>query len=245
MKLWALHGFLGQAADFADLQLKCSQQDANLDWNSVDYMHSRELSPQSTLEEWGDHFCKLVEQSNSKENVLLGYSQGGRLALQTLKKNSSLWKAVILVSTNPGLPVLERPARLKNDEEWADKFLNQNFQKTVEKWNAQAVFQGSVTEPERLEANYNRRQLADCLTRWSLANQEDFRSFLKQTSLPTLYISGERDSKYTQIGNSLAALRPTIAHKSITNAGHRVFLDQPDAVSFEIIKFLKDLGPSV
>jgi len=245
MKLWALHGFLGQAADFADLQLKCGQHDASLEWNSVDYMHSRELSPQSTLEEWGDHFCKLVERSHSKENILLGYSQGGRLALQALKKNSSLWKAVILLSTNPGLPATERPPRLKNDEEWAEKFLNQNFQKTVEKWNAQAVFQGSAIEPERLEANYNRRQLADCLTRWSLANQEDFRTFLKQTSLPTLYISGERDSKYTQIGNALEAFRSTIVHKSIANAGHRVFLDQPDTVSFEIMKFLKDLSPSV
>ncbi|MGZ5278306.1 MAG: alpha/beta fold hydrolase [Pseudobdellovibrionaceae bacterium] len=244
MKLWALHGFLGQASDFVDLQQKCTGHDPSLDWHSVDYMHSRELSPQSTLEEWGNHFCKLVGKSNSKENVLLGYSQGGRLALQALKNNSSLWKAVILLSTNPGLTLTERPARLKNDEEWAEKFLNHNFQKSVEKWNSQAIFQGSVIEPERREENYNRRQLADCLTRWSLANQEDFRSFLRRTSVPTLYISGERDTKYSQIGHALAALRPTIIHKSILNAGHRVFLDQPDAVSFEIIKFLKDLSPS-
>lgn len=240
MKIWALHGFLGQASDFSDLQKKCLELEPNLKWQSVDYMHSRELSPQSTLEEWGDHFCKIVEKTSAlEENILLGYSQGGRLALQALKKKSDLWKKVVLLSTNPGLPVAERPARARSDQEWAEKFLNQNFQKTIEKWNEQAVFQGSVSEPQRKEEDFNRRQLADCLTRWSLSQQEDFHDYLKQVAVPLLYVSGERDSKYTLIGQSLAAASPRILHRKIENAGHRVFLDQPDATAFEIVQFLK------
>lgn len=242
MKVWALHGFLGQMKDFSVLQQKCKSLSPNLDWRSVDYMHLRELSPQLTLEEWGAAFCKFVEMavgSGEHDNVLLGYSQGGRLALQALKHNSGLWKSVILLSTNPGLPVNERPARLKADEEWAEKFLHSNFQKTIEKWNAQSVFQGSLAEPERNEADYNRRQLADCLTRWSLAQQEDFRPFLKQSMVPALYISGDRDSKYTQFGQSLTAAHSKLVHRTIINAGHRVFLDQPDAVASEIVDFLR------
>lgn len=238
MKIWALHGFLGLPSDFETLQKKCQSLKPNLQWQSVDYMHSRELSPQSTLSEWGEHFCKLVKQSGSAENILLGYSQGGRLALQAFKFAPELWKSVILLSTNPGLPISERPARLKNDEEWAEKFANQNFQKTLAAWNTQSVFQGSVAEPQRLEENYNRRQLADCLIRWSLAQQEDFRDFLKQTQVPTVYISGDRDTKYVQIGKSLAAANPKLVHRSIANAGHRVFLDQPDAVASEFLRVI-------
>ncbi len=235
MKIWALHGFLGRTSDFSQLQHKCSELDAAIDWRSVDYMHLRELSPQSTLEEWGEHFCQFVQKASPDgDNVLLGYSQGGRLALQALKVNTSMWKSVILMSTNPGLPVTERSARLKNDEEWAEKFLHQNFEKTLEKWNAQSVFEGSMKEPERREEDYNRRQLADCLTRWSVGQQEDFRVFLKQLSLPTLFMTGERDSKYVQIGNILASGNPQLTHSIISNAGHRVYLDQPDAVALEI-----------
>jgi 2-succinyl-6-hydroxy-2,4-cyclohexadiene-1-carboxylate synthase len=239
MKIWALHGFLGRTSDFSELQRKCHDLISAIDWRSVDYMHLRELSPQLTLEEWGEHFCQFVEKASPKgDNVLLGYSQGGRLALQALKVNTSIWRSVILMSTNPGLPATERTARLKSDEEWAEKFLHQNFEKTLEKWNAQSVFAGSVSEPERREEDYNRRQLADCLTRWSVAQQEDFRAFLKQLSVPTLYLTGERDSKYVQIGNALASANPQLTHATIPNAGHRVYLDQPDAVALQIKTFL-------
>jgi 2-succinyl-6-hydroxy-2,4-cyclohexadiene-1-carboxylate synthase len=245
MKIWALHGFLGQTSDFSKLQEAATKLDSNLIWRPLDYMHLRELSPQSSLTEWGEHLNRLVDKASmpdSTGDILLGYSQGGRLALHALKADPKRWKAAILLSTNPGLPQSERPARLKHDEEWAERFLNQNFQKTLEKWNAQPVFQGSLAEPERKESDFNRRQLADCLTRWSVGQQEDFRPFLKQTSVPILYLSGEKDSKYQQIGDALAASNSKITHKVIANAAHRVLLDQPESVAGEVCRFLSDVG---
>ena len=56
MKIWALHGFLGQISDFSGLQIQCKVQDPLLEWQSVDYMHSRELSPQTPLNQWGEAF---------------------------------------------------------------------------------------------------------------------------------------------------------------------------------------------
>ncbi len=245
MKIWALHGFLGLPSDFGLLQQKCEAQVSGLQWQSVDYMHSRELSPQTSLAQWGEKLVKLVKASSKDlsagDNILLGYSQGGRLALQALKADPELWQAVILLSANPGIASSERPARLRNDQDWANQFLNQNFQKTVEKWNSQAVFNGSLAEPLRNEEQFNRHQLADSLTNWSVANQDDFRDLLKSVTLPVLYISGKKDIKYAQVGQSLAAANAKIQHRSLENAGHRVFFDQPDAVAFEISKFIQPL----
>jgi 2-succinyl-6-hydroxy-2,4-cyclohexadiene-1-carboxylate synthase len=241
MKIWALHGFIGLASDFNELQGLCNQHEPSLDWQSVEYMHSRELSPQTSLDKWGEAFCKMVRRTGDSKPILLGYSQGGRLALQAFKADPHFWSGVILLSANPGIPPSERPARKKSDEEWAEMFLNQNFQKTLEKWNAQAVFQGSKQEPVRQESDFNRHQLADALNIWSVAQQEDFRPFLKSISTPMLFLSGENDMKYGQIGQSLAAQNPKVTHHIIPGAGHRIFMDQPSAVSFEITKFLQSL----
>jgi 2-succinyl-6-hydroxy-2,4-cyclohexadiene-1-carboxylate synthase len=240
MNIWALHGFLGRVIDFQELETACQKQDPQILWKLVDFMHSRELSPQTELANWGEHFNKWTHGfPDLQDNVLLGYSMGGRLALQALKNSSNQWRAAILLSTQPGIPNSEKPARLKSDEEWAEKFLNQNFQTVLEKWNAQPVFQGSVIEPSRRESDFNRRQLADCLTQWSLARQEDFYSFLKNIRIPILYISGGRDAKYTQVGRALAGSNPFIKHVIVTHAGHRVMLDDPQAVAIEICHFLK------
>lgn len=241
MTIWALHGFLGLPSDFQELQAHCLDLQPDLQWKSVDYLRMRELSPNQSLQEWGVRFNQYVEQ-NSKPNetpVLLGYSQGGRLALQALKQNTSFWKSCILLSANPGINIGEKPQRLRNDQQWAEKFLNENFAKTVEQWNSQLVFQGSRSEPLRIEKNFNRRQLADCLVNWSVAHQENFVSYLSTLGFPILYVAGEMDKKYCQIGSSLAASNRQIEFSSISGSGHRVLFDQPKKLADEISGFLQ------
>jgi 2-succinyl-6-hydroxy-2,4-cyclohexadiene-1-carboxylate synthase len=239
--IWALHGFLGLPSDFEELQSRCLELHPNLQWKNVDYLRLRELSPSQTLQEWGARFNQFVQQ-NSKPNethVLLGYSQGGRLALHALKQQPSLWRACVLLSTNPGIGEGEKPQRLRNDQQWAERFLNENFAKTVEQWNAQSVFQGSRAEPVRVEKSYNRRQLADCLVQWSVAQQQNFMTYLSALNFPVLYLSGEKDRKYRQIGSSLAASNRQIEFSIIPDSGHRVLLDQPELVADRISEFLK------
>ncbi len=241
MTIWALHGFLGQPSDFDSVKKICLNENPDLRWNSVDYMHLRELSPTAVaLKDWGDHFNRWVETQSALENVIVGYSQGGRLALHAIKQNPNLWKSAVLISTNPGISEGEKPLRLRNDQEWAQKFLNENFEKTVQKWNQQAVFQGSQKEPERLENQYNRRQLADCLVEWSVAKQENFESFLGNPTVPILYVSGKSDSKYEAIGKKLSAQNRKIQHGSVMQSGHRVIFDQPGDLAQRILEFIEE-----
>ncbi len=245
MKIWALHGFLGLPSDFDSLKSACLKWNPDLSWHSVDYLRIRELSPGGTLSEWGAAFNQYVQSQSlaSEKPVLIGYSQGGRLAMQALMDKPSLWSAAILISSNTGIKASEKLQRQQNDREWAQRFLAENFQKTVEKWNAQSVFQGSREEPQRREADYNRRQLADCLTQWSVANQEDFSSHLSKIQIPILYVAGDQDAKYCQIGQSLSQKQTNLELQVVASSGHRVLFDQPEALAQSICQFLKTKNP--
>lgn len=241
MTIWSVHGFLGLPSDFDLVKSKCLSEKPDLQWISVDYNHARELSPSNTLKEWGAHFNQWVQKKGDSERILVGYSQGGRLGLHALKDNPGLWKAAILLSPNPGIREGEKPFRKQTDEEWAERFLSESFQKLVNEWNSQSVFKGSLTEPERKEENYNRHHLADALTRWSVAEQEDFREFLAHASVPILYVAGDQDSKYCQIGQSLKLANPRMHFEIIPNCSHRILFDQPDLLSEAIMRFLRKI----
>lgn len=245
MNIYFLHGFLGLPSDFERTMHFLEVPGENSNILSVDYLKFRETSSQVSLSDWGGQFNRWIQsyekgQTNKNpKRILVGYSQGGRLALQAVHASPQFWQGLILISANPGIPSGERPARLKRDQVWGERFLQENFDKTVEKWNAQPVFQGSMAEPQRQESNYNRNLLAGCLTQWSLGHQQDFKSVIKDWQIPMLYMAGEKDSKYVQIGQELKKAQPSVKLSVIPQAGHRVILDAPDALAHEISNFIK------
>jgi 2-succinyl-6-hydroxy-2,4-cyclohexadiene-1-carboxylate synthase len=243
VKIWALHGFLGEASDFDLLQKKSQQRMPGLRWQSVDYLKEPSLSPQTPLHLWGEAFNQYLQKfsDSTADNILLGYSQGGRLALHALKNRPDLWKAALLFSANPGIRDEEKSTRLAHDEKWVAQFLTEDFGSVLARWNSQQVFQGSQNEPMRKESRFDRDLIAQCLSQWSLARQEDFFSFLEDTSLPILYVAGERDRKYCQIGSRLQRLNSHLQLQTLPAAGHRVHFDQPEGLAELMVQFLETL----
>ncbi len=268
ISLYALHGFLGLPADFSLLKLP-----QGWDMKAIDYLHVRELSPENSLRDWGSHFCKFVlskekslntsspesikvlvdnssnvnrDQSteNQAKRWLLGYSQGGRLALHAFFENPYMWEGLILLSAHPGIRAedkltedTERLHRKQFHEQWVRKFEKQDFNKTVEQWNAMPVFAGSKNEPKRLEENYNRHQLTKCLSHWSLSLQKDFHPQIKTCQKKIFYIAGQFDQKYKQIAHDLERLNPNVVAMTAPQSGHRVLFDNPDFIS-DLLKTL-------
>lgn len=243
MNLYLLHGFLGLPSDFERTMREIETPSEESHVLSVDYLKFRETSSQVALTDWGKQFNRWVESyekgKSSGKRVLVGYSQGGRLALHAVQANPSFWQGLILISTNLGISNGEKPARLKSDQEWAQKFLNENFVKTVEKWNAQPVFQGSKAEPQRNETQYNRNLLVSCLENWSLAHQQDFKQEIPNWKMPTMYVAGDKDAKYIQIAREFQRLQPSANLSIVPESGHRVLFDQPEALAKLISDFIK------
>lgn len=161
--------------------------------------------------------------------VLVGYSMGGRLALDLLQRQR--FDSAVIISAGLNEP---DPARLARDEAWARRFESEEWSSLMRAWNAQEVFGGHVVE--RHEEDFDRAKLARQLREYSPAVFPPPQ--LERIETPILWIAGERDAKYVDIAKRAVARLPHGELWICPNAGHRVPWEQPDALVARLRLFL-------
>ncbi|HYI13713.1 MAG TPA: alpha/beta fold hydrolase [Thermoanaerobaculia bacterium] len=168
--------------------------------------------------------------SPDQGEILLGYSMGGRRALQLLEQRR--FEKAVIVSAGLNAPDDER--RL-HDDEWARRFESEEWPSLMRAWNAQAVFGGHVVE--RHERDYHRPELARQLREWSSAVLPPPR--LEEIGTPVLWIAGERDARYVEVARTAVARLPHAELWICPDAGHRVPWEQPEAFVTRLRAFLE------
>jgi 2-succinyl-6-hydroxy-2,4-cyclohexadiene-1-carboxylate synthase len=208
-RIVALHGNLGMPDDWLELeQLSGLSFDKRCLWE-----------PDALEFEAGD--------------VLLGYSLGGRLALQAAVAEPEKFSKVIVLSAHPGLATeAERKARRLQDAVWAERALTAPWAEFLQRWDAQDVLGASSKDRSGLERY--RQEISRSFTQWSLGCQADLRAGLKHLCCPLVWISGADDAKFTE----LAANAGSGIHEVIAGGGHRVHFEQPVKVAQVLIQQL-------
>src|SRR3989338_4075081 len=128
--VYAVHGFLGQSSDWDSIKKNLPQ---------LNFVAEELFSEKESIG------IAAIHKFQGKK-IFLGYSLGGRLGLQILKKTPELFDHYIFLSTNPGLQVSDldgRKKRIINDEKWSEKITERNWADFLKEWNAQSVFEGS------------------------------------------------------------------------------------------------------
>ncbi|MBX3016581.1 MAG: alpha/beta fold hydrolase [Bdellovibrionaceae bacterium] len=226
IQLFLLPGFLGEARDFDAFRAEMEKLAPAIRTDAVDWMDEASWLADEEFETVGEALAReLKARTRPGATVaVLGYSLGGRLALalhEYLRAQGDHATRFIFVSANPGLAVTsERDARLKADAQWAGRFRSEEWSKLMTDWNAQGVFQGSVSEPDRARRKGQRDLLAKVLMQWSLAKQPDHRARLTAAA-DFLWITGGKDAKFTALAQGIPNA------KTIPTASHRVHLDAP------------------
>ena len=164
----------------------------------------------------------------SADEVLIGYSMGGRLALAEANR----FQKVVIVSAGLNAPDEERRAR---DEVWARRFESEEWSSLMAAWNAQLVFGGHSIE--RHEGDYDRAELARQLREQSPAVLPP--PDLESITTPVLWIAGELDAKYVAIAKRAVARLPPAELWICPRAGHRVPSEQPEALVSRLRAFLE------
>lgn len=161
--------------------------------------------------------------------VLVGYSMGGRLALDLLQRKH--FDKAVIISAGLNEPDPERRAR---DEVWARRFESEEWSSLMRAWNAQEVFGGHVVE--RREEDFDRAELARQLREYSPAVLPPPQ--LERIETPILWIAGERDAKYVDVAKRAVARLPHAELWICPDAGHRVPWEQPEALVARLRVFL-------
>ena len=156
---------------------------------------------------------------------LVGYSMGGRLALQYADQNPEKIEKLILISTHPGLnSEKERSERLAKDEKWAKLLLESPIDIFLKQWYEQPIFAGfqpDLTSRKR----QNPKLLAQTLLHYSLAKQP-------QGSLENaIHIVGEKDEKFKNLNPQAIQIK---------EAGHMIHLEQPALLANKLKECLRD-----
>jgi 2-succinyl-6-hydroxy-2,4-cyclohexadiene-1-carboxylate synthase len=170
------------------------------------------------------------------DDIVLGYSLGGRLAVQALAAGMIAPRALLLLSTHPGLQsAAERAARLSHDAAWAERFRTEHWQTVMAAWNAQALFRGVPLAPEDVAPW--RSEIVRGFTQWSLGHQPDLRARLAATACPMLWLAGEDDPKFVALAHRAAESIPQARAVVLAQAGHRVAVQAPGATAAALRAF--------
>ena len=224
VECWCLHGAVGSAGDWREFAAAMSAD--SIASRAVDLWRFLACEPRS-LTRFGEALNAEANDVSAgrAKRVLVGYSMGGRLALQALARADAPWDAAVIVSAHPGLEDAdERCARLAQDAGWATKAFGGDWQKFLEEWNAQSVLAGEAPRDAEASARLvmRRREIARSFVDWSLGAQEPMWGELGRIKVPVLWVVGERDEKFHRLGERAVSQMSQARLAVAPGAGHRV-----------------------
>ena len=237
MRIWCLHGSLQTALVWKPIGNAIESEFGSVQVEAVNLYENEYES----FGDWREQFYeKVEEQTKGEPSLLLGYSMGGRLAMNACVHRPSLWSGVIAVGADPGLISDDaRANQLQKDLEWARRFRTEDIQELLVEWDELPVFCGRSNCASREISELDSEKISRFFDVFSKARQGNMLPMLRKLKTPPLlYISGCDDIKYTKIGQDLAAHCMQVRHQIIPNAGHRVPWENQDAFISEVSVFI-------
>ncbi len=179
--------------------------------------------------------------------VFAGYSMGGRLCLRLAVDRPDVVRALVLVSTSPGIAdPAERAARVEADERLACRVERDGVDAFLTDWLAQPMFAGvppdapGVEDRRRLAPAY----LAACLRVLGTGAMEPMWDELAALTMPVLLVTGTRDEKFTEIARRMLERLPVGTRHEELEGGHALPLERPRALGACIAAFATEAGPA-
>ena len=244
VKALFLHGFTGSHDTFAHLEPLLADV---LTATCVDLPGHQGAPLPSALGTEG--FLETVDALAAlitEPTVVIGYSQGARVALGLAIRHPQLVSRLVLESASPGLRQRHARSRRRSlDEGLAQLILEGGVEPFVEKWENLPLFTGLRALPEAERAALRSRRsahtaegLAGALRCLGQGVQPDFWPSLPTMHVPTLLLSGSSDEKYSRLARSMSAELPLAWRVTFRGVGHAPHLEAPEAYAAELRAFL-------
>ena len=233
-----LHGFMGTGDDWAEVvrllqpAFRCLTPDLpGHDGRPLDLGASED-----PFAAYSELLWHKVEPLLPPRFALVGYSLGGRLALDLACRHPERISALVLEAAHPGLGQTgEREERAASDADWARRFEREPWSRVLEDWYRQPVF-ASLSDEQRCVFILRRSGqqpgiLSDVLCATSLARQPNRWDDLAGLAMPLGFIVGRLDTKFCAVGDRMARLAPHLTLVKLHGLGHNCHALAPEAVA--------------
>ncbi|MDA0683521.1 MAG: 2-succinyl-6-hydroxy-2,4-cyclohexadiene-1-carboxylate synthase [Bacteroidetes bacterium] len=239
-----LHGFLGDGQTWKQIADGCGRSAWAIDLPGHGRSNVVPSTSQDPFSDVATAFWQLVEERGVELVDLVGYSMGGRLAMHIALERPDKVRRLVLESAHPGLEAeVERHQRVQADAEWAKRIRN-DWPQVVQAWHEQSVFtslKGSHLQSELMAEKQTGDpfSLSVALELFSTGRQNPLADRLSTLPMPVLFVSGEMDTRYCEIGERLVSRPGPIHHYIQKDAGHVVHREQPEAYLHVLKQFIQ------
>lgn len=172
----------------------------------------------------------------------VGYSMGGRVALHVALRHPDSVERLVLIGATAGIDDDdERSARRSSDNELADHIVRRSVPAFIDEWLDNPLFAG-LTEATAMRNDRLRNTasgLASSLRLAGTGTQDPLWDRLGEIRCPVLVIVGERDTKFTALGERIVQGVRQGRLVVVPGSGHCVHLEQPAATMDAIADFLR------
>lgn len=246
-----LHGFTGDMSTWYPMANILAEQYATV---LVDLIgHGRSGAPEDperySMERCVEDLLELTDRLGIGEAVWMGYSMGGRVCLCVGMTAPEKCRALVLEGASGGIEDdVNRRARASRDEALARRIEEKGVEWFVDYWESQPLFvsQGRLDEATRLGLRCQRLKnratgLANSLRGMGAGVQPQVYARLKEFPKRALFLAGEKDGKFVDLGWRMSGLVPKGEFEAIRNAGHCAHLENPDQFCEKVSGFLNSL----
>ena len=247
--LLLLHGFTGSAATWCALAERLAPLRRTIAVDLIGHGESDALadSARYTAEHCVADLLALLDSLGVDRFELLGYSLGGRIALQLAAAAPERVARLVLESSTAGIAdPAERLARAAADDALADAIERDGLAAFVDRWERLPLWASQAALPvearERLRAQRLRNRplgLANSLRGMGAGRPAPLWDRLPELGMPALLLAGALDEKYCALARQMAAAMPRAQLAIIPGAGHAIHLERFDVFTDRVITFLE------
>lgn len=225
------HGFTQTARSWTEFERLLAERMPGVETIAVDLPGHGAAPPPADADLWSSA-DRLVDLGGTATYV--GYSMGGRVALHAALARADRVQRLVLIGATAGIDDdTERRQRRDADERLATHIESVGVETFIDEWLTNALFAG-LTDATALRADRLRNTaagLASSLRATGTGTQTPLWDRLGSVACPVLVLVGERDPKFTALGQRLVDALPDATLVVIPRAGHSVHLEQPAATA--------------
>ncbi|MBF2413645.1 2-succinyl-6-hydroxy-2,4-cyclohexadiene-1-carboxylate synthase [Listeria welshimeri] len=247
--LLMLHGFTGSNKTF---QESITHLEEHFSIVAPDLLgHGKTDSPDEiarySIERIVEDLVTILQELKIMQCFVLGYSMGGRVATAFASAHPEMVRGLILVSSSPGLAQKDlQESRVQADNRLADMLESEGIRSFVDYWEKLALFASQEVLSDELKKRIRLERLAQnpnglamSLRGMGTGKQPSYWNHLADFTFPVLLMTGSLDEKFEKIAQEMQQLIPNSTHVTVQNAGHAVYLEQPNIFLSQLTNWLE------